>query len=54
MIGGSYIGVEVAASLTEMGKRCTILMHRGRGPLQGFGEQAGRYFHELLESKGVE
>ena len=26
LIGGSYIGAEVAASLTEMGKRCTIVM----------------------------
>ena len=25
LVGGSYIGAEVAASLTEMGKRCTIV-----------------------------
>src|SRR5205085_10228187 len=26
LIGGSYIGCEVAASLTKLGKRCTIVM----------------------------
>ncbi len=54
MIGGSYIGAEVAASLTEMGKRCTILMLEDVTLSGVFGEQAGRYFHDLLESKGVE
>lgn len=54
LIGGSYIGCEVAASLVERGKRCTIVMQEEVVLSNGFGEEAGRYFHELLESKGVE
>ena len=53
VIGGSYIGAEVAASLTELGKRCTILTMEDVVLSTGFGEEVGRYFHELLESKGV-
>ena len=30
LIGGSYIGCEVAASLTMLGKRCTIVMQEQR------------------------
>ena len=32
-VGGSYIGAEVAASLTEMGKRCTIVEIEPVAPL---------------------
>lgn len=53
IIGGSYIGCEVAASLAVMGHRATIVMQE-REPLErGFGPAAGRYFRELLESHGV-
>ena len=54
LVGGSYIGAEVAASLTEMGKRCTIVEIEPVLMSRTFGEQVGRYFHDLLESKGVE
>ena len=54
LIGGSYIGCEVAASLTEMGVECTILMLEGVALSIGFGEEVGRFFQGLLESKGVE
>ncbi len=53
MIGGSYIGAEVSASLTEMGKKCTILTLEDVALSNAFGEEAGRFFHEKLESKGV-
>jgi 3-phenylpropionate/trans-cinnamate dioxygenase ferredoxin reductase subunit len=53
LIGGSYIGCEVAASLTMMGKRCTIVMQEQVTLERGFGAHAGRYFHELLEAHGV-
>ena len=53
-VGGSYIGAEVAASLTEMGKQVTIVEIEDVVMSRGFGEDVGRYFHELLESKGVE
>jgi len=54
LIGGSYIGCEVAASLVEMGKRCAIVMIEAVALSRSFGEEVGRWFHELLESRGVE
>jgi 3-phenylpropionate/trans-cinnamate dioxygenase ferredoxin reductase component len=54
LIGGSYIGTEVAASLTAKGKRCTMVMMEEVALSRNFGEEPGRWFHELLESKGVE
>jgi 3-phenylpropionate/trans-cinnamate dioxygenase ferredoxin reductase component len=54
LIGGSYIGCEVAASLSMMGKRATIVMQEERTMERGFGEKAGRFVQELLEAHGVE
>jgi 3-phenylpropionate/trans-cinnamate dioxygenase ferredoxin reductase subunit len=54
LIGGSYIGCEVAASLTAKGKRCTIVMMEEVALSRGFGEEVGRYFQDVLESHGVE
>src|SRR5688572_17534586 len=54
LIGGSYIGCEVAASLTEMGVKCTVVMLEDVALSTGFGEEAGRFFQDVLESKGVE
>jgi 3-phenylpropionate/trans-cinnamate dioxygenase ferredoxin reductase component len=53
LIGGSYIGCEVAASLTMMGKKATIVMQEERTLERGFGEEAGRFVQELLEAHGV-
>jgi 3-phenylpropionate/trans-cinnamate dioxygenase ferredoxin reductase subunit len=53
LIGGSYIGCEVAASLTMMGKRATIVMQEERTLERGFGQEAGRFVQELLEAHGV-
>jgi len=53
-VGGSYIGCEVAASLTAMGKRCTVVMLEAEPLERGFGARTGRWFRELLESHGVE
>ncbi len=53
LIGGSYIGCEVAASLTTLGKRCTIVMQEQVTLERGFGGRAGRFFQDLLESHGV-
>ena len=41
LIGGSYIGCEVAASLTLIGKRCTIVMQEQATLERGFGERVG-------------
>jgi 3-phenylpropionate/trans-cinnamate dioxygenase ferredoxin reductase component len=53
LIGGSYIGCEVAASLSLMGKKATIVMQEEATLERGFGKRAGRFFQELLESHGV-
>jgi 3-phenylpropionate/trans-cinnamate dioxygenase ferredoxin reductase component len=53
LIGGSYIGTEVAASLTAKGVKCTIVMMEGVALSRTFGEDAGRWFQEKLESHGV-
>jgi 3-phenylpropionate/trans-cinnamate dioxygenase ferredoxin reductase component len=54
LIGGSYIGCEVAASLTAQGKKCTILAMEEVALSRTFGEEAGRWFQERLEEHGVE
>ncbi|HXP99404.1 MAG TPA: FAD-dependent oxidoreductase [Solirubrobacteraceae bacterium] len=54
LIGGSYIGCEVAASLTLMGKQATIVMQEEATLERGFGKRAGRFFQELLEAQGIE
>ena len=53
LIGGSYIGCEVAASLTLVGNHCTIVMQEEATFERGFGARMGRFFQELLESHGV-
>jgi 3-phenylpropionate/trans-cinnamate dioxygenase ferredoxin reductase subunit len=54
IVGGSYIGTEVAASLTALGKRCTIVMQESVTHERTFGRQAGAYFQSVLEDHGVE
>jgi 3-phenylpropionate/trans-cinnamate dioxygenase ferredoxin reductase subunit len=54
IVGGSYIATEVAASLASLGRRCTIVMQEQVVLERSFGAEAGRFFHELLESRGVE
>lgn len=53
LIGGSYIGCEVAASLTAQGVRCTIVMLEQTTLSRTFGEDAGRWFQAKLEAHGV-
>jgi 3-phenylpropionate/trans-cinnamate dioxygenase ferredoxin reductase subunit len=54
LIGGSYIGCEVAASLTALGKKCTIVMLEDVTLSRGFGDEVGGWFQDALESHGVE
>ena len=54
LVGGSYIGCEVAASLTAKGTDCAIVMMEEMALSRTFGEEAGGWFQELLESKGIE
>lgn len=53
LVGGSYIGCEVAATLTSLGHRCTVVMQEELPLSRGFGDTAGRFFEGLLESKGI-
>src|SRR3954452_7543303 len=53
LIGGSYIGTEVAASLTAKGTKCSIVAMEDVALSRSFGADAGRWFHEQLESHGV-
>jgi 3-phenylpropionate/trans-cinnamate dioxygenase ferredoxin reductase subunit len=53
LIGGSYIASEVAASLTELGSSCSMVMLESLPLSRTFGEDAGRYFHDLLVDHGI-
>ncbi|MFI5026793.1 MAG: NAD(P)/FAD-dependent oxidoreductase [Solirubrobacterales bacterium] len=53
LVGGSYIGAEVAASLTARGTKCTIVMMEDVALSRTFGEKAGRWFQAQLEDRGV-
>jgi 3-phenylpropionate/trans-cinnamate dioxygenase ferredoxin reductase subunit len=53
-VGGSYIGSEVAASLTELGKRVTIVMQEAHPLERQFGTRVGERFRALLEAHGIE
>ena len=54
LIGGSYIGCEVAASLTAAhGVDCSIVMLEDVTFEPFYGEKVGRYFQNVLEEHGV-
>jgi 3-phenylpropionate/trans-cinnamate dioxygenase ferredoxin reductase component len=54
LIGGSYIGCEVAASLTAAhGVDCTIVMLENVTFEPFFGDKVGRFFQNVLEEHGV-
>jgi 3-phenylpropionate/trans-cinnamate dioxygenase ferredoxin reductase component len=53
LIGGSYIASEVAATLTELGSRCTMVMLEERALIRSFGREAAIYFHDLLAGHGI-
>ena len=52
LIGGSYIGTEVAASLTAKGTKCSIVAMEDVALSRTFGEDAGRWFQEQIEAQG--
>lgn len=54
LVGGSYIGCEVAATLASLGLRCTIVMQESLVLCRHFGDTAGRWFQDRLEDKGIE
>jgi len=54
IIGGSYIGAEVAASLRAQGAEVAMVMLEDVALSRTFGEEAGRFFHNALAEHGVE
>jgi 3-phenylpropionate/trans-cinnamate dioxygenase ferredoxin reductase subunit len=54
LVGGSYIGCEVAASLTALGNECTIVMQESVTLERHFGPRAGGFLQRVLEAHGVE
>ena len=52
-VGGSYIGCEVAASLTKLGKHVTILMLEDEPMERTSGRQVGAYVRGVLSEHGV-
>jgi 3-phenylpropionate/trans-cinnamate dioxygenase ferredoxin reductase subunit len=54
VVGGSYIATEVAASLTVLGKRCTLVMQETLPLERHFGDVAGQFVSDLLTSHGIE
>ena len=53
-VGGSYIGAEVAASLTAIGKRCTIVEIEPVVLARSFGEEVGERLQRLLADHDVD
>jgi 3-phenylpropionate/trans-cinnamate dioxygenase ferredoxin reductase subunit len=54
IVGGSYIATEVAASLTLLGKSCTLVMQEELPLERHFGPAAGAFVRDLLEGHGIE
>lgn len=54
IVGGSYIATEVAASLTLLGKQCTIICQEELPLERNFGAAAAQFAHDLLTGHGIE
>jgi len=53
LVGGSYIATEVAATLTSMGRKCTLVMQEEVTLERTFGKTAGAFFQKQLTDHGV-
>jgi 3-phenylpropionate/trans-cinnamate dioxygenase ferredoxin reductase subunit len=53
VIGGSYIGTELAASFTKLGKQVEIVMLESVTHERFYGAEVGRYFQDVLTDHGV-
>jgi 3-phenylpropionate/trans-cinnamate dioxygenase ferredoxin reductase component len=54
LVGGSYIACEVAASLKAKGTDCVLVMMEDVALSRTFGDEAGRWFQDVMEGKGIE
>ena len=53
LIGGSYIGTELAASFTALGKQCELIMLEAVTHERFYGPEVGRFFQDVLTEHGV-
>src|SRR3954471_11155585 len=53
VVGGSYLGTELAASFVELGLRVTMIMQEDVPLERAYGRVAGEWFQRLLESRDV-
>ena len=53
LIGGSYIGTELAASFTTLGKQCELIMLEAVTLERFYGPEVGRFFQDTLTEHGV-
>ncbi len=53
LIGGSYIGTELAASFTALGKKCELIMLEHVTHERFYGPEVGAFFQQVLEEHGV-
>lgn len=53
LVGGSYIATEVAATLSSMGRKCTLVMQEEVTLERTFGKTAGGFFQKALTDHGV-
>ncbi|MBE2316192.1 FAD-dependent oxidoreductase [Solirubrobacter sp. CPCC 204708] len=54
LVGGSYIATEVAATLTSMGRKCSLVMLENVTLERTFGKTAGAFFQKALTEHGVD
>jgi 3-phenylpropionate/trans-cinnamate dioxygenase ferredoxin reductase component len=54
LVGGSYIGCEVAASLTTLGHRCTLVMQEDVCLERTLGPTMGRRAQAVMEEHGID
>jgi 3-phenylpropionate/trans-cinnamate dioxygenase ferredoxin reductase component len=54
LVGGSYIACEVAATLTSLGRRCTMVMLEDAPLSAHLGPTAGSFFGAMLRERGIE
>ena len=54
LVGGSFIAVEVAASLTNRGHHCTMIMQEGHCMERTFGPTVAAHVERLLRSHGID
>ena len=53
LIGGSYIGTELAASFTTMGKQCELIMLEKTTLERFYGREVGAFCQRILTDHGV-